>query len=147
MASIDAFFSTDPEGLKISEKFLLGDLMRFLVQEIKLMPMGWGVLPEAKQKEVLDRMTDRVTDAVKQTVNHIASNNRPHLLCELESVLFKDGIKAVLGIGRHQDDRHMLADAQGGTVLLVLPQVDKHLGGDRPKPEPDQPDLIGGVKA
>lgn len=130
-------------AVNIAAKFMRGDLLQFLVQEIKLIPMGWQVLPEEKQAEVLERMDERVTEAVKKTVEIIAANDRPFILATLDSVTFKDGISMKLDIAKMEANRHELADAQGGVVMIVLPKVGDHLGGDRPKAQPNQPELPG----
>lgn len=131
------------ETVKIAERFLFGDLMKFMVQEIRQLPMGWQVLPEKQQKEVLDRMEGRTDEAVRRVVQIIAANDRPHILATLDSVTFKDGISMKLDISKLAANRHELADAQGGVVMIVLPKVDDHFGGDRPKPQADQPPLPG----
>ncbi len=130
------------ETIKISEKFLLGDLLRVILGPVKSMPVGWGSLPEADQEKLLDEITEKVTESVRQTVLIIAADARPHMKAVLESVTFKDGIRAVTQVQKDSADRHDLADAQGDMVLLVLPNSSKYLGGDLPTPDPDQPDLL-----
>lgn len=129
------------DAINIGKKFLLGDLIRFCVDEMKKLPMGWAVLPEKQQKEVIDRLAESCEKAVTQVVELIAANDRPHVICSLESVTFKDGVKMQLEISKMAANRHELADAQGSMVVLVIPRVSDHLQGDRPKPMPDQPGL------
>ncbi len=129
------------ESVAISEKFLLGDLLKVCMQEIRLMPFGWGMLPEKDQQNIIDRLTDRVTEAVRQTVKIIAADSRPHLMADVESVTFKDGIKCQLLVSKQASDRHELADATGTMVLIVLPHIEHHLGGDAPVADKDQPQL------
>lgn len=126
------------ETVSVSEKFLLGDLIAATMQEIKAMPFAWGVLPEKDQQKVIDKLTGRVTEAVRQAVLIIAADARPHLVADVESITFKDGIKAVLQVAKQSADRHELADATGSMVMIVLPHIEKHLGGEVPKAEPDQ---------
>lgn len=132
---------TNDDTIKISEKFLLGDLIKATMMEIRQMPFAWGVLPEKDQQKVIDRVTMKVTDAVRQAVKIIAADGRPHLVADVESVMFKDGIKCVMSIAKQSADRHELADATGTMVLIVLPHIENHLGGEPPKAEKDQPDL------
>lgn len=132
---------TNDETIKISEKFLLGDILKAVMAETRQMPFAWAVLPEKDQQKIIDKITFKVTEAVRQTVQIIAADSRPHLVADVESVMFKDGIKAVLTIAKQSADRHELADATGTMVLIVLPHVEKHLGGEPPKADKDQPDL------
>ena len=129
--------------INISEKFLLGDLLKVVMQEIRLMPFAWAVLPEKDQQKIIDRIEQKTKEAVRQTIKIIAADNRPHLVADVEQVTFKDGIKVQLQVSKQAADRHELADSTGTMVLIVLPHIDKHLCGEMPKAEPDQPSLIG----
>ncbi len=133
---------TNDETIKISEKFLLGDILKATMMELKLMPFSWATLPEKDQQKIIDKLTQKVTEAVRQAVLIIAADARPHLVADVESVTFKDGIKAVLQIAKQSVDRHELADATGTMVLIVFPHAEKHLGGEPPKADPDQPELL-----
>lgn len=134
--------NTNKETVEISQKFLLGDLIKVAMQEIKGMPFAWGALPEKDQQKVIERITDKFTAAVRQAVMHIAADGWPHLVADVDSVTFKDGIKCQLTVAKQSADRHELADATGTVVLIVLPNIQKHLEGDIPKATPDQPELI-----
>jgi len=131
----------ETQAATISEKFLLGDLIKACLAEIRQMPFAWGVLPEKDQQKIIDRLQAKISEAVRQTVQIIAADARPALHAEVESVTFKDGIKAIMQISKSCADRHELADSTGQSVLIVLPQMDKYLGGDMPVPEKDQPEL------
>lgn len=132
----------DNEAVTISEKFLMGDLIKAVMQEMRQMPFAWATLPEKDQQKIIDRVTDRTREAVRQAVKIIAADARPHLVADVEQVVFKDGIKAVLSIAKQAADRHELSDAVGTMVLIVLPHVEKHMGGEPPKADKDQPDLL-----
>jgi hypothetical protein len=134
--------NTNKETIEIAQKFLLGDLIKVAINEIKRMPFAWGVLPEKDQQKVIDTITDKFTSAVRQAVMHIAADGRPHLVADVDSVTFKDGIKCQLTVAKQSADRHELADATGTMVLIVLPNIQKHLEGDIPKASPDQPELL-----
>lgn len=75
-------------------------------------------------------------------VQIIAGKTRPTAQAEIESVLFKDGVKVVLTFSKSAADRHAIADAAGNSVLLVLPDYESVLGGDAPKADKDQPELV-----
>lgn len=132
---------TNSETITISEKFLLGDILKAVMSETRQMPFAWAVLPEKDQQKIIDKITQKVTEAVRQAVKIIAADSRPHLVADVESVTFKDGIKAVLQVAKQSADRHELADATGTMVLIVLPHIEKHLDGDPLTADKDQPDL------
>lgn len=127
----------------ISEKFMFGDLLKFMIGEIKLLSVPWATLPEKEQQKVIDRITERTEKTVKECVRIIASKTRPTVQADIESVLFKDGVKVVLAFSKWAGDRHAIADAAGGSVLLILPDYEPVLGGDPPAAEKNQLELIG----
>lgn len=134
---------SEQEALKaVSEKFLFGDLLKFMVTEIRQLSVPWGALPEKDQQKIIDRMTERTENTVREVVKIISGKARPTVQASIESVLFKDGVKVTLTFPRSQGDRHAIADASGGEVLLVLPDYESVLGGDAPKADKDQPALV-----
>lgn len=128
---------------QISERFLLGDLVKMVINELKQLQLGWGMTPERQQELIIERVTNNVRNAVIDVTKIIAANGRPHLEAEVEQVVFKDGIKAVLQISKTMAERHVLSDAVGSMVLIVIPEIDKHLGGDAPKADKNQLDITG----
>lgn len=133
----------EKEALKtVSEKFLFGDLLKFMLDEIRQQSVPWGALPEKEQQKVIDRVRERTEKTVREVVQIIAGKARPTAQAEIESVLFKDGVKVVLTFSKSAADRHAIADAAGNSVLLVLPDYEAVLGGDVPKAEPNQPELV-----
>lgn len=135
--------SNEAKALKaVSEKFMFGDLLKFMVGEIKLLSVPWATLPEKEQQKVIDRITERTEKTVKECVRIIAGKARPTVQADIESVMFKDGVKVTLTFSKSAGDRHAIADAAGGSVLLILPDYEPVLGGDAPKADKDQPALL-----
>lgn len=126
----------------ISEKFMLGDLLKFMVGEIKSLSVPWGALPEKDQQKVIDRLTEKTTDTVRECVRVIAAKARPTVEADIESVLFKDGVKVTLTFSKTQGDRHAIVDAAGGAVLLILPDYAAVEAGDGPQAQKDQAELV-----
>jgi len=131
--------------LEISERFLFGDLMKFMVGEVKQLVIPWGALPEDEQQKIIDRMRERTEKTVREVVKIIAAKARPQVQADIESVLFKDGVKVTLTFSKAAADRHAIADAAGASVLLVLPDYGPVLGGDMPTADPQQPSLLDGA--
>lgn len=133
---------TPAEGVKLSEKFLRGDLINALVQEIKLLPVAWSMMTEKQQGEVIDRLTARVDYAIEQAVAIIAADGRATLVGSLVKVQIKDGIQVQVNLNKDDPLRHELIDSQGKSVLLVVGGSEQFKAGDPPKPDPDQVSLL-----
>lgn len=130
--------------IQVAEATLLGDIMKFVVDELKAAPDVWQKLSQHKQDEVIYRIDSRARQLVGQVVDIIASNDRPTIAATVESVTVKEGIKAVLTLSKTDEQRHELFDAAGRPVLLVVASKEEFLGGaDRVKSDPDQKPLNG----
>jgi hypothetical protein len=132
----------DMAASAVAAETMVGDLLGALVDEIRTMPDVWQKTSEAKQGEIIDRLTRRVEYAVKQACYIIASDNRPTIRAELEQIVLKDGIKAVLTIAGDEPARHEFFDAKGTSVLVVMQYAEQYSGGkDQVKPDKDQPEI------
>ena len=120
-------------------------LLKALLTEVQQLQKPWANTPQAEQQNVIDRLRLRVEDAVREAVLRIASGAQSRIRATVESVTFKDGVKAVLQLSRGNPETHALADATGGTVLIVLTEVEEHVDGMHTvKPDPDQRELLSG---
>lgn len=126
----------------LAAKWLVGDLSKIVVDELKAQQLPWSTLPEESQAKAIARIVESVKTSVRKAVMLIATVNRPSAHAEIESVLFKDGIKVQLTMSKQMADRHAIADAQGRSILLVLPDYEATEGGDAPKAEKNQADLL-----
>ncbi len=125
--------------IEIAKETMLGDLMACLVEQLKVCPKPWQQMTETEQQEALDRMELQLSDAIRQVVNIVLSENKIAVQAKIESVTYKDGCKAVLkAIGDIANTIH-LAEAEGQFVNIIIPQTDAMLNGDgKPQAEPDQ---------
>ncbi|AMO55652.1 hypothetical protein GZ77_09025 [Endozoicomonas montiporae] len=142
----DAFVpEKDEERLQLTASTLLGDLMGLVTDEVKALPDVWQKLSELQQQEVIVRVKKQCTNAVAQAVRIMATGDRVSLLATVDTVTFKDGVKAVFKMPGNSPGRHDLADAEGETVMIVIPDTDAYMGGEEPEADPDQPafDLDG----
>ncbi|KJK22094.1 cell division protein FtsK [Burkholderiaceae bacterium 16] len=96
------------------------DLLSALVLELKMLPDTWVKLPQKKQDDILDRLRNRVDASVKMAVHLIASQGRTVVTGDLDKLTIKDGVQAVIKIGKSAPGLHDLSDAQGQAVLLVI---------------------------
>ncbi|MTI13809.1 DNA translocase FtsK [Sansalvadorimonas verongulae] len=125
-------------AIDVAETTMLGDLIKVVVDEMKAMPDVWQKLPEVQQQEVIDRVQKQCQSAVVQAVHIIASQDRATLNATVDTVTFKDGVKAVLKMPGNTPGRHDLADAEGEIVMIVIPETEAYLGGETPEADPDQ---------
>lgn len=132
------------EPIELIAETLLGELLKATVEEIKAAPDVWQKLSERAQQDVIDRMTAKLATLLQRAVELIASDARPTIVADVESVTFKDGIKAVVTCSKANPARHELADAAGCTVLLVIADAGAYLGGTEVvQADPDQQNWLG----
>lgn len=128
--------------IELAREFMLGELMSAAMKQLRSLDKPWLRLPEAKQKEVIDEVRDQVSVAIRQAVEIIATDDRTRFAASVESVTFKDGVKAVMTMTNSQAS-HELADTAGGRVFIVIEDPNRYVmgSGSIPKPDPDQPTL------
>lgn len=137
--------SEEKEPITIAQDTLLGDMMSFIRDEFKAMPDVYQKLSEEKQRCFLERCEARARQAVIQCCEIIAAQNRPVIKTMVESVTFKDGVKAVVRPNSISPLRHALADMVGSEVLIVIGSADDFTHDDgKPDADPDQSDLALG---
>lgn len=128
---IDAVLAAlDTSEISVSEKFMCGDIIKATLKHVKTMEKPYGALSEYEQNSLIAQIVYDVREAVRQGALIIAAADRPTVQAEVESVTFKDGIKAVLKVSKLSEERHDLADATGCRVLIVIPNAEQHLGGE-----------------
>lgn len=132
---------------EVAAATMLGDLIALVVDELKAAKMHWSLLPQIDQDATLARIDIRCKDAVTRCVEIIAARACVSVGAEVESVTFKDGVKAVLRLSKGEG-AHLLADSEGQTVRVVFADSEEFEGrGTAPKSQPDQRDMLGGDDA
>ena len=120
-------------------------ILQALITELRLeSPRFASHVPE-KQQEVIDRLRSQVEAVVNEAVLGIAARAFTAVNATVESLTFKDGAKLVLTLQRTGDGVHQLADAVGGSVMVVLASSEEFVGGmHQVKPVSPQRDLLDG---
>lgn len=104
----------------------------------------WHERSEAEQRQTVHDVETTMRHIVTRAVEIIAGHGRRTIKASVESVVFKDGIKAVLTASKFDVNRHNLADAAGRTVLIVVADPDEFTGEKAPvEVTPDQATLLG----
>lgn len=124
---------------ELAREFMLGEVMAAAMKQLRALDKPWLRLPEDRQKEVIDEVRDQVAHAIRNAVEIIATDDRTRFVASVESVTFKDGVKAVMTMANTMAS-HELADTQGGRVYIVIedPARYTHGGANVPQAEPDQ---------
>lgn len=132
--------------IDIARETMLGDLMNVVLDQVKSAKDVWQKLGERDQEDMLTRIQLGCANAVNKAISFIAVNgNTDYVMADVESVTFKDGVKAVLKIPYRTVGAHALADCEGRKVMIVMPDPEEFGNTDTaPKAEADQPDLLNG---
>lgn len=123
----------------LAREFMLGEVMAAAMRQLRALDKPWLRLPEDKQKDVIEEVRDAVSVAIRQAVEIIATDDRTRFTAQVESVTFKDGVKAVLTMANTMAS-HELADVQGGRVFVVIEDPNRYTASSSavPKAEADQ---------
>ena len=126
----------------IAREYLMGEVMASAMRQLRSLEKPWLRLPEAQQKKCIAEVQEDVRRAITQAVEVIVSDDRTRFRASVESVTFKDGVKAVLTMA-NTESSHELADTTGSTVLIVIESPNRYtyVGENAPKAEADQAEL------
>lgn len=127
----------------IARELLMGKMIDAATKQLRSLSTPWGALPMHRQEAILEEVKLDVSRAVIETVDLIASDNRARFRAGVESVTFKDGVKAVLQM-KNTEASHELADSAGGSVLIVIEDPARYTEGQEgmPQSEHDQRPLM-----
>jgi hypothetical protein len=136
--------ATEKSAADIARELLLGEVMAAAMRQLRALDKPWLRLPEAKQREVLHDVQADVENAIERAVEIIATDDRTRFVAHVESVTFKDGVKATITMPNTAAS-HELADTAGGVVFVVIEDPSRYtVGGQNvPQAEPDQKPLGG----
>jgi hypothetical protein len=130
------------DGKAAAAEFLLGELIKAATKHLKTLSKPWISMKEAEQQRVLATVAQDCRAATQNAVDLIASNARLTFQANVDQVVFKDGVKAVLTLAKGEW-AHSLADAEGGYVTIVIEERSKLLDeGDALQADPDQHPLF-----
>jgi hypothetical protein len=123
---------------ELAREFMLGEVMAAAMKQLRAIDKPWLRLPETAQQKVIDEVRDDVAHAIRNAVEIIATDDRTRFVASVESVTFKDGVKAVMTMSNTQAS-HELADTAGGRVYIVIEDPARYIArAHLPQAEPDQ---------
>ena len=130
------------EAAEIAKTFLLGNLIKASSQQFKGLSVPFSKLKELEQKSLMRNLESDIRSAIDDAIDLIASNARLTFRAAVDQVVFKDGVKAVLTMGK-TEEAHSLADAEGSYVTVVIEDRSTLLQvGDALDVDPDQKKLV-----
>lgn len=131
------------ETLRITEAFLLGELIKAVADPFKKLATPWNSMSENEQSNFMIGIGGSAREAVHAAVLCIASGDRVNFRASVEKVEFKaDGVKATVTLF-NSPQAHSLADVAGGTIMIVIEDGQRYLNpGDALEGEPDQKPLF-----
>lgn len=129
----------DKAARDLAREFLFGELMTAAMKQLRARDKPWLKLTEEQQQAVIREVKTDVSEAVEHAVELIATDARTMFRAQVESVTFKDGVKAVLQMANTQAS-HELADTAGSSVLVVIENAARYTKDSSavPKSEPAQ---------
>lgn len=133
MEEVKAVDVKDIAAEEMGKKLL--ETMIGVVQSIK---RPWDEMTQSEQDDAIDTMRHAVRVATGAAVRLIASKGATNVLGTLEQITIKDGVKAVVQIGKNAENLPELFEAQGGEVMIVCSRQDYLDGINEVKGEPDQ---------
>lgn len=124
-------------AIDLAREFLLGNLMVATMKQLRALDKPWLKMTEDAQNRVIHEVRMDVAEAIEQAVVLIASDNRTVFHAGVDSVTFKEGVKAVLTMPNTQAS-HELADVAGGAVLVVIEDPKRYSTGTDNVPQADK---------
>lgn len=125
-----------------AREMLMGEVIAAATKQLRSADKPWIRLPEHEQRNVLREVERDCAKAVEEAVDIIASDHRTRFRACVESVTFKDGVKAVLQMP-NTSYSHELADCAGHQVLVVIEDAKRYtvVGPNAPQADKEQPTL------
>ncbi|SPK73692.1 conserved protein of unknown function [Cupriavidus taiwanensis] len=121
--------SADDEVIEMTSETVAGDLLKGILQELRLLPDIWPKLSEDEQQAIIDRCRERVTRNVREAVKLIASAGRVTVVGDLKKVSLADKVEAVFALPMRDPALADLCEARGKACLIVVANSGEHMGG------------------
>lgn len=113
-------------------------LLESMIGVVQSIKRPWDEMTQSEQDDAIGKMRFAVKVATTQAVRLIGSNGATHVVGTLDQITIKDGVKAVVQIGKNAENLSELFEAQGGEVMIVCSRQDYLDGINEVKGEPDQ---------
>jgi hypothetical protein len=82
-----------------------------------------------------------ISSAITEAVQIMARDGKRAIVAQVDQVLVKDGLKAVMKTQATEQNLLTLGGSVGKTVLITVAESDEYMGAQERKPEPLQQDM------
>ena len=113
-------------------------LLESMIGVVQSIKRPWNEMTQSEQDDAIGKMRFAVKVATTLAVRLIGSNGATHVVGTLDQITIKDGVKAVVQIGKNAENLPELFEAQGGEVMIVCSRQDYLDGINEVEGEPDQ---------
>jgi hypothetical protein len=132
----------DKEKTDIQAATLVGDIRDQILALFK-QHADWNTMKESKQSDVAESCKFIAEEVVRKTAQIVAGRGFKSLHCTLAQLVVKDGLKLVLTASKGAEGRHELLEHQGGSVTVVLTDINPYLGHrNEPSIDKDEPGMF-----
>ncbi len=135
----------DERALRIARETLTGDIRDIMLNDMKEKKsnLPWNMRSEAAQTAIIDQVTRMAESIVTRVVGIVAAGGRRTIHATLAQLTVKEGIKGVIEVSQFDEQRHLLMDAVGSRVQIVVAEPESFTGERKPVPIiQDQKSLI-----
>jgi hypothetical protein len=132
-------------ALDLAAKTLSGDLRDQLLELVRDLREPFHKIGESQQEKYVARVSFMVGALIERVVALVAAADFPAIPALLKQATLKDAIEAKVELSRYHESRHMLMDAAGSKVLIVLSgrrrSIPRRASGGPAKIDKDEPEL------
>jgi hypothetical protein len=127
---VPAANAPESDGLEQAET-LRGDIRDMMLREVKSLGAVWEDLSDLDRSLINDRVNQTARQIVYGALEIVHAEGAPSLDMIVKSVNFKKEVNASLTGASGETNRHLLADAVGREVMVIIPDAGR-LMGERP---------------
>lgn len=131
------------EGWQFTDSHFAGGDCRDAMLEVIKRVANWSTFNESQQRDIIAAVSNAAGVIVTKIARSVNSDGRPEYEAELQKIVIKDGVQLTLKGAFESDAVDMLANAQGGKVLVIMKAAESYDHARGPAAyDPDQRALI-----
>lgn len=115
------------DAIAIASETLGRDLLKGLLDEVRTLPDAWAKLNEVQQTQCIDRLKNVIRDSTGEVIRILLRGDTAAVVADLNKIVIANGIQAIMTIDKSSSQRHMLMDAVGRRLVVVIDDSDRWL--------------------
>lgn len=134
---------TEQTQTEIIAETVLGEMMELILRAPKEMQVGWGMLTEQQQKNIIFESEIVARKRIEQIVDLVSSTDHDSLKVSIDHAKIKsDRVLAQISFAASEKNREHFIDFIDSQVMLTLVDPEEFMGeAGKPEAEPDQRSL------